>query len=85
MILLAVDLESSLETTSNFIGRGEDGIDASFLFLGFFGVSLACVNFFGDTILFGLLVPSAFTLVIAPADPEVFVSIYAVVESEGGS
>ena len=29
MILFAVDLESSLETTSNFVGRGEDGIDVS--------------------------------------------------------
>jgi len=71
MILLAVDLESLLETTSNSIGRGEDGVDAPLLFLGFLG-------------LWRLLVPSSFTLVVAPADPKVFVPICDVVEGEGG-
>ena len=47
-VLLAVQLERSLETTSKSVGRGEEGIDASFLFLG-----ILC---FGDTLLRGLTV-----------------------------
>ena len=77
MFLLAVHLERSLETTSKSVERGEEGIDASFLFLG--------IHFFGDTLLRGLTVLSAFTLVVAPADPEVFVPEGDVAKGEGAS
>ena len=61
MFLLAVHLERSLEITSKSVGRGEEGIDASFLFGG--------VLLLGDTLLQGLTVMLAFTLDVAPADP----------------
>ena len=61
--------------TSNFVGRGEEGIDASFLFL--------VVFFFGDTLLRGLTVLLAFTLDDAPSDPGLFAPKCAVAEDEG--